>query len=150
MSIHQVLEFLQNHWLLASAFVIVLIVIVIEEVRSKGMGATYLDPQQTVHAINRENALVLDVRDVNAFKNGHMIGAINIPAAEIDQQMSKLNNHKERTIIIVCATGQKGQAVLMKLKAAGFSKLSILKGGLNAWKSADMPVVTGKGAKING
>jgi len=146
MSMNQLLQFLQNHWLLAATFVVVFICIIVEEIRTKGFGTNNLDAQQAVHAINREDAVVLDIRDATTFKAGHMVGAINIPLADLDSNIKKLNKYRGRSIIIVCATGQKSTNAMTKLKQAGFEKLSTLKGGIAAWKTADMPVVAGKGA----
>ena len=150
MSMNQLFEFLQNHWLLAAAFLAVLILIIVEEVRSKGLGTNSIDPQKAVHMINREDAVVLDIREANAFQSGHMVGAVNFPLASLDQNAKKLNKYRSRHLIVVCAAGQASLKAMAKLKEAGFEQVSVLKGGIAAWKNADMPVVTGKGEKTHG
>src|SRR5258708_6038186 len=92
--------FLMKHWLLSGLFVIFLILILVEEVRSKGL-LNQLIPHAATQLINREQAVVIDIRDVDAFRSGHIVGAIHIPSADIERQMNKLNAYKDRPLIIV-------------------------------------------------
>ena len=136
----KLIPFIVHHWVLVVAFVIALVILIIVEARSKGMGSSGLSAQRLTQLINREQALVVDIRDAHAFNDGHIIHAINIPFAEIDQNLKRLEKDKTRPIVIVCAMGQKAAMAMNKLKKQGFEKVYILTGGMTAWKNAHMPV----------
>ncbi len=145
LTVSQVMEklpaFIAHHWFLVACFVVAFILLIITEARSKGLGGGRVTPQQATILINRENAVVVDIRDANAFNAGHVVNAQNIPAAQLDQQMNRLEAFKQRSIILVCATGQKSLSVMATLKKRGFEKVFVLTGGMGAWKNASMPVV---------
>ncbi len=137
----KVLPFIANHWILVTAFVVALIWLIVLESRSKGLGGARLSPQEATRLINHEQAVVVDIRDSAAFNEGHIVNSLNIPAAEIDQHMNRLEAFKQRPVIVVCMSGQKSFSVVNTLKKQGFEKVSTLAGGISAWKNANMPVV---------
>lgn len=137
-------QFITNHWALCGAFVLVLIAIVMVEARIQGgIGGARLTPQTATHLINREGAVVVDIREANAFLDGHIVGAINVPMSNWDVAAKKLQKYRSKPIVIVCNMGQKAQAYANKLKQAGFEQVKILGGGINAWRGAKMPLVKG-------
>lgn len=138
----QIFDFLTRHWVLSSLFILLLILVIIEEIRAQGAGGIGTTPQLLTILLNREEAVVLDIRDSNVFKKeGHIIGAVNIPLDSIDQSMKKLEKYKKKIIVVVCGTGQKSIVLANKLRKQGFEKVQVLTGGLNAWKQANMPIV---------
>ncbi len=142
--VEKLIHFVIEHWLLVSAFVLVLILLMIEEARSKGAGGSRVSPQAAIRMINRDDAVVLDLRENDAFKEGHIVGSINIPQTELDQNENKLNKYKEKALIIVCTAGQKSAAIATKLRKQGYSQPMVLSGGLAAWKNADLPLIKAK------
>lgn len=139
--LHQIPQFVIKHWALAGAFVAVLIVILIEEIRSQNAGGPRVSPLAATQLINRQDALVVDVRDPGVFREGHIANAKNFPVVDLARQMKKLTAQPDRPVILVDANGLKVQSIALKLKAAGLTKLFILKGGMESWKSDNMPVV---------
>lgn len=137
----KVLHFIAHHWLIASAFVIALVILIIEETRSRGLGGGRLSPLQVTHFINREQALILDVRESTAFDQGHIVGAMNIAVADFGREKKRLDKYRDRAIIVVCAQGQRSSAIASQLRKEGYLKVYILSGGMNAWKNANMPVI---------
>lgn len=133
-------QFIIHHWLLSGLFIVLLILLFIEEARTKGL-LGHLSPADLVQLMNREAAVVIDIRDRAAFQEGHIIGAFNFPAAELTKDFSKLNKHRDKPLVIVCATGQKSAEVAGKLKQQNYAQVHVLSGGMNAWKNAQMPVV---------
>lgn len=144
MFFEQLTQFVTQHWLLSIAFVVVLLLVIFEEARSRAGGGNSLTPQKATYLINRENAVVVDIRDANAFHNGHIIGAINIPKEDVSNQLKRLEKYKKRPIIVVCTAGQTATQAANTLKKAGFEGAQCLTGGLNAWKAAEYPTVKGK------
>ncbi len=67
--------------------------------------------------------LIIDVRTQEEFAYGAYPGAINIPLDELEHQAPKLNNSKERPIILYCASGARSAYAVQILKAHGFTNL---------------------------
>ena len=70
-----------------------------------------------------QGPLVIDVRTQEEFAYGAFPGAINIPLDELEHQAPKLNNAKERPIILYCASGARIAYAVQILKAHGFTNL---------------------------
>lgn len=134
------IQFFAHHWLLSGLLVILLILLMIEEARSKGL-IGQLSPQEAVQKLNHESAVVIDIRNRESFQDGHIVGAVNIPQAELAKDFSKLNKYKDRLLIIVCLTGQDAGKLVMQLKKQNFDQVFALAGGIGAWKRAQMPMV---------
>lgn len=135
-------QFITNHWQLWLAFLVILLLTFINEFVTKQKKAKELTPQTAVDLINNENALIIDLRDKESFKNGHIIDAINCTAEDFEQ--AKMNKYKNKKIILVCARGLQSPAVAAKIAAQGYQAL-VLGGGIASWQSADLPLVKGKG-----
>ncbi len=136
-----IIPFITNHWFLVALFGVLVLALVLEELRSGGI-STGLTPRELTQAINRDEAVVLDIRDKEAFARGHITGAMNIPSAEIEQNLAKLNKLKQKKIVVVCQAGRSCMAVSNTLSKSGFVDVTILKGGVSAWQAADMPLIT--------
>ena len=93
------LEFAINHWEMVVALVLTLLVLLITERRK---AAPSVSPQQATVMANGEDALLLDIRAPADFKAGRVIGAKNIPFADLTKRMSELEKHKDKPIIIIC------------------------------------------------
>ena len=76
-------SFITHHWLLSALFIVLLILLFVEEARSKGL-LGQLSAQDLVGLINRESAVVIDIRNREAFQEGHIIGAINLPQTDLE------------------------------------------------------------------
>lgn len=144
----QFIQFVMHHWLLSGLFVAILIVIFIEEARSKGLGGTGIVPAKLVQLHNSGEAVVVDVRDADAFQEGHIVDSTNIPMGDFADNIKKLDKYKSKTVVLVCQNGQKAGGAMSQLKKAGFENVFILTSGINAWKTAGMPL--SKKKKNNG
>jgi len=134
-------QFITNHWLLWLAFIGVLALVFINELMTQKKKAKELPPHAAVAMINNGNAVVIDLRDKEAFKSGHIIGAVNANAEDFEQP--KMNKYKNKDIILVCARGLQSSTVAAKIRIQGFQPL-VLGGGIAAWQNADLPLVKGK------
>jgi rhodanese-related sulfurtransferase len=94
--------------------------------------------------VNREEAIILDVRDQKEFGNGHISGAIHMPFSSMDQRVSELEANKDKPVVVVCKMGQHSSAAGKKLKALGFENVRRLSGGMAEWNASGLPVVKGK------
>ncbi|MDI4636444.1 MULTISPECIES: rhodanese-like domain-containing protein [Halomonadaceae] len=137
--IDQLFEFVQNHALLAGAFVIVLAAWIAYETMQSGRSG--VDASEATQLINREDAVVLDIRDAKDFKAGHLAGARNIPQSKLDNRLHELDKVKDKPVIVVCKQGQASGTVLAKLQKAGFTRALKLKGGMAQWQADGLPMV---------
>lgn len=133
-------DFLVRHWDLTLAFVILVFLAIRLEVSTKIAGIELLSPQETTNLINHKHAAILDIRAPEAFAEGHIIGAINIPASDIDTKVKKLNKYRQKPIIVSCDSGNESPLVGAKLTKLEFPTVFALRGGIDAWKKADMPL----------
>jgi rhodanese-related sulfurtransferase len=106
----------------------------------RSTGGPYVTPQQATHLINREDALVVDVRDAGEYGAGHILGAKNVPLARIEDGANDLAKRKEKPVIVYCDTGNRGAKAIAALKKQGFARVSNLSGGIGAWQQAGLPV----------
>jgi len=138
--------FVIQHWPLVTAFVIALFVWLGFELRLSFSGIPQLTPSAATMLINRSEAFIVDVRDFSSFEKGHITQAINIPIVDLAKGHGKLDAHKERPILLVCAAGNQALQAANTLKKMGFGQLHILKGGMSAWLQESLPIV--KGLKV--
>jgi rhodanese-related sulfurtransferase len=103
-------------------------------------GGPWVTPAQATHLINREDALVVDVRDPGEYGAGHILGAKNVPLARIDDGASDLGKRKDRPLILYCDTANRSGKALGALKKQGFTRVANLSGGISAWQQAGLPI----------
>ena len=106
----------------------------------RGAGGASVDPAEATRLINREDALLVDVRDAGEFGAGHILGAKNVPLARIEDGASDLAKRKERPLIVYCDGGNRSSSATAALKRQGFARVASLSGGLGAWQQAGLPV----------
>lgn len=131
-------QFIVNHWALWSAFLVVLFLIFITEWVAQKKKAKEISPQSTVTLMNNNEAVIIDLRDKDSFKKGHIIDAIQAKADDFEQP--KMHQYKNKTIILVCEKGVQSPEVAAKLQTQGYRPM-VLAGGINAWQAADLPLV---------
>ena len=136
----QYLQFFQNHLLLFAALIAALAAIIFEEFKGKIGAVTRLAPQEVTFLINREDAVVCDLRKQDIFLKGHILGAINLEKNALDANMKKLEPFKQKTIILVDETDSAVLAFASKLKKQGFEKINVLSGGMVAWNNSNLPL----------
>lgn len=137
----QLFEFIGNHWLLTTTFGALLVAFFFNEVKRSGQS---ISTQQLVNLVNRDKAVVLDVRDASEYSAGHITDAINIPYSALQSRIGELEKYKERPVVVVCKMGQHAGSMGTMLKKAGFSNVSRLKGGLSAWQAENLPLIRGR------
>ena len=136
-------EFIANHLGLVSLFVAVLALLLWNIFGSSLSGVARINPAEVTRLMNHEKALLLDLRTVADFSSGHILSARSIPAAELEDRKKELQKHKSNPIILCCGRDADGIKAGRILKIAGYQKIYSLKGGLESWRSANLPVARG-------
>ncbi|MDQ5944761.1 MAG: hypothetical protein QG592_142 [Pseudomonadota bacterium] len=111
-----------------------------------GAAGSQVTTTEATTMINREDAQILDVRDVSEFSTGHLLGAMNIPVAKFADRAADLAKMKDKPIIVCCETGIRSGKAVKELKKLGFERVFGLDGGMAAWAKAGLPV-TKKGER---
>ncbi len=136
----QLFEFIGNHYILTGIFVVLIGLFARNELQRGGRSVS---AQQLVDLINRQGAVVLDVRDKKEFGEGHIVDAMNIPHAAIASRIGELERHKVKPVVVTCKMGQHSGTVGTLLRKAGFENVARLRGGISEWRNQNLPVVKG-------
>jgi rhodanese-related sulfurtransferase len=105
----------------------------------KGPGAA-VSPLNATLMMNKQDAVVVDVRDPEDYANGHILHARNIPLKDLESRAAELNKFKSKAVILVCDKGMRSGAGAALLKKLGFGEVLKLDGGLAGWREAGLPV----------
>lgn len=128
------LEFMQNHPFLFGILGVLIVLFFILENRRSGHK---ISPQSLGVLIQRENALLIDLRDAKDFKAGHISGSRNIPFSQLKNHVEELRE-SDRPIVMICNMGQvAGSAVQMIANTKSYR----LDGGIANWKAQGLPLV---------
>lgn len=86
------------------------------------------------------NLLILDVRTPAEYGGGHIANAQNVDffGPVFEQEINRLD--RDRPVLVYCQTGRRSEAAAQILKKADFKKIYDLKGGIKAWKKANLPI----------
>ncbi|MDO6443084.1 MULTISPECIES: rhodanese-like domain-containing protein [unclassified Marinobacter] len=131
-------EFVVNHYILASLFVAFLVAILILESRR---GGSKISAQGAVSLINRDEAIVVDIRDRKEFGEGRITGSINIPLNSLKSRAAELKKHQDKQIIVADKMGQHSAMAVKQLNAEGYANVVRLNGGVSDWKASNLPLV---------
>lgn len=105
-------------------------------------GAGGISVAEATLLINREDALVLDVRETHEWSAGHIPNARHVALGHLDKHISEIEKFKERPVIVCCASGNRSSSACNTLRKAGFPRVFNLNGGIGAWTEAGLPVTT--------
>jgi rhodanese-related sulfurtransferase len=140
----RLLEFAQQNLLLSLALAGITLALVVTEVMRLFRGFKGVSPAQLTELINRENALVVDLRGQGDFEKGHIIGSRHVLPSQVEPEGKLLAKAKESPVVLVCAAGVTAAGTAEKLVKAGFKQVSVLDGGIGAWTGAGLPLAKGK------
>lgn len=131
------MEFLQHNWYWAALAAVSGSLLLATSLRG-GRGG--ISPAQATQLINREDAIVVDVREAAEYAGGHLLNARHIPLGDLPKRLADLEKFKDKPVILNCQTGGRSSSACDILRKAGFSQVFNLEGGIVAWTEAGMPV----------
>ncbi|WP_334060259.1 rhodanese-like domain-containing protein [Alteromonas sp. S005] len=137
----QLVEFASNNIILAGIWVALIAMLIFSYISAWTSSVKELSTHEATVLMNKDDAIVLDTRPVKEFKAGHILGARQIKPEEVrEKNFKKLENSKDKPIIVVCAMGNQARGTANAMLKDGFANVNVLKGGMNAWQSASLPV----------
>lgn len=137
------MEFLQQNWHWAALAAFSGSWLLIESVRAKA-DKSLLSPIEATMLINREDAVVIDVRDEGEYNKGHIPNARHFPLADLERRKGELDKLRERPLILCCASGARSASAIATLRKSGFDRLFNLRGGMYEWEKAGQPIDRGR------
>ncbi|WP_372881656.1 rhodanese-like domain-containing protein [Psychromonas sp.] len=134
------IDFFSNEPILSVAWVAIAAMLVQSLVKSKISGVKSIAAQDAIMMMNKQNAIIVDVRPADEYKKGHIVNAKNIPVSQIDKGgFADIEKHKDSPIIVVCASGDRSSSAAGKLVKAGFGQVNNLSAGMSGWAAANLP-----------
>ena len=137
------IEFVVEFWYLFAMLGVIVVLLAIDPSTRGVAGAQRVSPLQLPQLQSRTSAIVVDVRESDAFKAGHISQSINLPISKFENSVGKLKKYKDKGVILVCEAGnQTGKAAAI-LRKNEYKEIHVLTGGLTAWKKENLPLEKG-------
>ncbi len=133
------MQFVINNWYLFLAIVVIAYLLLAGPVMQAVRGIKTLTVAQAVRLMNQEGALVLDVREPDEFRSGHIPNAINIPVGTLPGRLKEIEKYKDKAILLNCRTSQRSARAALMLRKQGYTTAHILGGGILAWQKENLP-----------
>lgn len=101
-----------------------------------------LAPKDFQALLAKKGVQLVDVRTPEEYATGHLKGSLNIDYVNGDYMAGARKLDKARPVLLYCAAGGRSESALQDMKAAGFTDVHDLLGGIKAWKKDGLPVET--------
>jgi uncharacterized membrane protein YdjX (TVP38/TMEM64 family)/rhodanese-related sulfurtransferase len=93
-----------------------------------------IDINELKRRLEHQETLLLDVRtDKDFHEAGHIEQAMNIPVEQLEQQLSKLDDHLDKSISIICTTDRRSAKAANLLLKHGYKDVHVVQGGMTDW-----------------
>ena len=136
----QIGTFVVHHWALFAALALILVLLAFVSLGPVLQGVKQVDPTEAIRLLNHDGGVILDVREDSEYQEGHILNAVHVPLGRLKDQLQRLEKYKQRPVIMVCRSGQRSADATGLLLKSGFATIYNLKGGLLAWKNANLPL----------
>ncbi|PCR99592.1 rhodanese-like domain-containing protein [Lactococcus fujiensis] len=88
-----------------------------------------ISPDDLAQKLQQNKTQLIDVREVNEFRSGHIKGARNIPLSQID----RFSTTSSSKIYVICQSGMRSKKAYKILEKKGLDVTNVM-GGMSAWK----------------
>jgi len=99
-----------------------------------------LSPDSAKALVERQAAVIFDVREPDEFAEEHVAAAQSLPLSALDPRQLPT----DKMAILYCGKGKRSCSVAEQLMRAGFENVAVIQGGIVAWKQSGLPTVGGK------
>src|SRR5580765_8476872 len=101
------MAFIEKNWLLVVAFVASGLMLLWPLIQRRLSPVKEIATLHVTQLINRENAVLLDVREPKEFEGGKLPNAIHIPLSQLPGRVGELAKMTSRPIVVYCERGQR-------------------------------------------
>ena len=135
-------NFIVENWILSTLFLTVLGILIFSFVSQKSS----ISPTEAVNLLNNlgDKLLIIDLRPIDAFKNGQIINAVNLAVNNLENGLDNYSKFKQTPVLIYCDSGMVSSSNSSIFRKKGFSDFRILRGGLDSWKQENLPTEQNK------
>lgn len=141
----EIMQFVGRHPILSIAWIVLLVAVLFTTFKGLMSKVKVITRGEATRLINKEDAVVVDLRQRDDFRKGHIAGATNLLPSEIKaNNVGELEKHKDKPLIVVDGSGMQCQESANALIKAGFEKVFVLKEGVAGWSGENLPLVRGK------
>ncbi|QIW16650.1 rhodanese-like domain-containing protein [Pasteurellaceae bacterium RH1A] len=138
----QVQQFAANHPIMIAAWVGLFVAVVVMFYKGATSKFKVIDNNEAVRLINKEEGVVVDLRSDDEFRAGHIIDSHHLLPSQIKSNNTQpIDKFKDRPVILVDLNGLTAGSNANLLVKAGFSKVFVLKDGISAWRTGNLPLV---------
>jgi len=134
------LPFLEKNWPLVLVFVLSGAMLLWPWVARRLSPVREIGTLDATRMINSENPIVLDIREPKEYAGMRLPNAMHVPLSQLKDRGSELAKYVARPVIVYCDRGLRGGAAASALEKLGFTRVQSLRGGLQAWRDAGLPV----------
>lgn len=141
----EIMQFVGRHPILSLAWVGLLAAVLVMTFKGLTSKVKVITRGEATRLINKEDAVVVDVRQRDDYRKGHIASSLNVPQSDIKSgNFGELEKHKAKPVIVVCGNGISSQESAQLLIKAGFEQVTLLKEGIAGWSGENLPLVRGK------
>ncbi|MDU6926491.1 rhodanese-like domain-containing protein [Franconibacter helveticus] len=141
----EIMQFVSRHPILNIAWIALLAAVIYTTFKGLTSKVKVITRGEATRLINKEDAVVVDIRQRDDFRKGHISGAINVLPNDIKAgNVGELEKHKAKPVIVIDASGMAAQEPASLLNKAGFEQVYVLKEGVAGWSGENLPLVRGK------
>ena len=134
------IDFARNNFLIVAGFIGVLGFIVKSEISRLTRKYKQVGVNEAVMLLNKDNTVVIDVREDKEIKGGMIKGANHITLGQLPTRLVEFEKNKQSPVLVYCRSGSRSGYACQILTKAGFEDVSNLAGGILAWESANLPL----------
>ncbi|WP_158367863.1 rhodanese-like domain-containing protein [Candidatus Williamhamiltonella defendens] len=143
--LQELVPFIDRHPILSVTWVTLLVGVTLTFIKNYFSKVKEIIPTEAILMMNKQQALVVDIRAKEEYRKSHIIGSINVEKNNFKNNKSyELEKHKARPIIIVCAHGVSSLTFAKQLYKMDFQKIYSLKEGISGWNKANLPLAKSK------
>ncbi|MGM0444667.1 MAG: rhodanese-like domain-containing protein [Fibrobacterota bacterium] len=106
-------------------------------------GSRYEEVDSDIFAqlMEKDSALVLDVRTANEVARGRIPGAVHIPLSQLDERYTEIDTHMSAPVLVYCRSGNRSTVASKILVDKGFTRVYNLKPGIVGWRQSERKLV---------
>ena len=134
------MQFAANNWYLILGIAMVLAMLVYAPLTQLRHGVRRVSSAEAIRLLNQEKGLLLDVREPDEYRTGHVPNSMNVPLSGLAGSVKQIEKYKSLPLIICCRTSQRSARAAITLRKQGFAQVQVLAGGMLGWQRENLPV----------
>ena len=137
------IQFVEANWMLVLVFVVSGAMLLWPLIQRPLSTTREVGALQATQLINRQDALMLDLRELKEYEGGRVPNALHIPQSQLADRIQELGKFTARPLVAYGDRGMVGRGTTTALTKLGFKQVYLLKGGVRAWVDAGLPLQKG-------